>query len=553
MQTLIQLFVAFVNGIRSSVGLVLPMFAEAADFRSWPRWVKFLVHVIALGSILYGLYWLNNHWPFIQKLLKSKATVDVQKVYLPLIFVLIYVLSWLGYFWWKLFNRGDAAEYPDIAAAWADATRKLTQAGIALGDAPLYLIVGHPSSGDDALFLAAGKRELVRAPLAVDSPLRVFASPDAIYVCCAGCSTWGAFVTALTSPEVSGVLDAGDSTDAGKTITPGQALQGVDEKVQEEFYRLLQTQSDRPLTAEEDARLRELGDMIQTTKAGGIRRVSLSNETLSVGPRRLAYLCRLIVQDRRPWCPLNGMMVLLPWGALDSDETCRTALSVLSADLSVARATFRQRYSHFVLVCDLEQADGFDEFRLGFSKVSKEMLKQRIGQRLPLVPDRPAEDVPAVMEQVADWIRLNVLAAWVMKFLRLEWPPEARRATTFIPGFNQKLFQFLHDLFVRGPRLARILSRGLPVEATALPGDTVAALPLVAGCYLAATGRDEKHQAFVPGVFQRMVEAQSAVSWSAEAVSEDRAYSQWTGLLYIAAVLLLAISGGVVYLQFFKT
>lgn len=92
----------------------------------------------------------------------------------------------------------------------------------------------------------------------------------------------------------------------------------------------------------------------------------------------------------------------------------------------------------------------------------------------------------------------------------------------------------------------------MPVEATALAGDNLAALPLVAGCYLAATGRDDKHQAFVAGVFQRLTESQSAVSWSAEALVEDRSYGQWAGLLYIAAALLLAISGGIVYLQFFK-
>ncbi len=548
MQTLIQLFVTFIQSIRSTVGLVLPMFAEAADFRTWPKWVKVLVHVIVLGIILYGLYWVNK-LDFIQNLLKSKVNINIQKVYTPLIFVLIYVLSWLGYFWWKLFNRGDAAEFPDIESAWDDAIRKLAQAGISLGDAPLYLIVGRPASGDDALFLASGQKIDVRAPLAAESPLRIFASRDAIFICCSGSSTWGAFITALTSPEASGTLDTPDGVAAGATITPGQALQGVDEKVQEEFYNLLQTQSDRPLTGDEDARLRELGELIQKTKAGGVRRVTLSNETLSVGPRRLAFLCRLIVRDRRPWCPLNGVMVLLPWGAMETDEICRSALSVLSADLAVARGTFRQRYSHFLMVCDLEQAYGFDEFRRGFPK---DMLKQRIGQRLPLVPDRPPEEVPAVMEQAAEWIRLNVLASWVLKFLRLEWPPETRRTQGFVPGFNQKLFQFLHELFIRGPRLGRIMSRGLPVEATAMPGDTVAALPLVGGCYLAATGRDEKHQAFVPGVFQRLTESQSAVSWSADAITEDRAYSQWTGLLYVVALLLLAICGGVVYLKFFK-
>lgn len=547
MEKLVMFFATFVTWIRGLVGLVLPVFAEAADFRSWPKWLKFLVHCIILAVIVYGLWLLNKH-PFIQNLLKSKATNAIRDIYLPLIFGLIYAITWLGYFWWKLFNRGDAAEFPDIETAWEDAIRKLAQGGYKLGDAPLYVVLGKPTSGDDSLFLASGQRIEVRAPLAVDSPLRIFAGPDAIFVCCSGASTWGAFADALANPEIAS-LEAGNAAGAGATITPGQALQGVDEKIQDEFYRLLQLQSDRALSPDEDMRLRELGETIQSTKSGGVRRVNLSNEILGSGPRRLAYLCRLIARDRRPWCPLNGMLVLLPWAALETDETCRVALGVLATDLAAARTAFRQRYSHFVMVCDLEQAQGFDEFRRGFPR---EMLKQRIGQRLPLIPDRPPEEIPGVMEQAADWIRLNVLASWVLKYLRLDWPPDQRGVGSFVPPYNQRLFAFLNELFIRGPRLGRVLARGLPVEPTAVAGDGLAALPLVAGCYLAATGRDEKHQAFVAGVFQRLTESQSAVSWSAEAVVEDRSNSQWAGLLYLAAVLLLAISGGVVYLQFFK-
>jgi hypothetical protein len=549
MQSIVMFGATFVAWIRGLIGIVLPIFAEAADFRTWPKWFRLLVHAIILGVIFYGLWYLNKQ-PFVQNLLKSRATNAVKEIYLPLIFLLIYVITWLGYFWWKLFNRGDAAEFPDIESAWDDAIRKLAQSGYKLGDAPLYLVLGKPSAGDDALFLASGQRIEVRAPIAVDSPIRVFAGPDAIFVCCSGASTWGSFADALANPEI-GAFDAGGggAAGAGATITPGQALQGVDEKVQDEFYRLLQLQSDRPLTPEEDARLREMGEMIQSTKAGGgTRRVNLSNETLGLGPRRLAFLCKLIARDRRPWCPLNGMMVLLPWAALETDEICRNALGVLATDLATARAAFRQRYAHFLMVCDLEQAPGFDEFRRGFPK---EMLKQRIGQRLPVIPDRPPEEVPSVMEQAADWIRMNVLASWIVKYLRLDWPPDVRGGA-FVPPHNQKLFAFLHEMFIRGPRLGRVMARGLPVETSAVAGDGLAALPLVAGCYLAATGRDEKHQAFVAGVFQRLTESQSSVSWSADSLVEDKSYSQWAGLLYVAAALLVAIIGGIVYLQFFK-
>jgi hypothetical protein len=220
---------------------------------------------------------------------------------------------------------------------------------------------------------------------------------------------------------------------------------------------------------------------------------------------------------------------------------------VLGTDLLTARSSLQLRYPHFVMVCDLEQANGFDEFKRGFPK---DMLRQRIGQRLPLVPDRPPAEVPAILEAAADWIRLNVMSSWVVKFLRLDWPPEARKTTQFVPGYNRKLFQFLSDTYFRGPRLGRLLSRGLPSDSDARTGETVDALPLVGGCYLAATGRDERHQAFVPGVFQRLTESQSSVSWSGSAIDEDARFRRWAMVLFILVIVILLASGAAGYVLF---
>jgi hypothetical protein len=541
MERLIYAFVWFVDRIRQMVGLVIPIFAEAADFRSWPLWVKVLVHVIILALILWGLYILND-LPVVQNLLLTKADATIQRIYLPLIFVLIYLLSWLAYFWWKLLNRGDVPEFEDIQNAWREGVKKLNQTGIGLGDAPLYLVVGRPYSGDDSLFLASQAKIEVRAPNMVDSPIRIFAGRDAIYVTSSGASTWGKFADAMANPENFAAMGGGAAgvTAAGATINPAAVLGFVDDRDKEEFSYLLRLQAERPLTPDEQARLQELGDRINQESKAIVRRVSLPADDLAAGPKRLAYLCQLIKQDRRPWCPVNGVLVLVPWAALDSEEVCRESIPILAGDLSAARKAFQLRYPHLVVVCDLEEATGFDEFRRGFPK---DALKQRIGQRLPLVPDRPPAEVPGVMAQAADWIRQSVMSVWVMKFLQLAWPPETRKTTQFVPSYNRRLFQFLQEIYVRGPRLGRLLARGLPCDPDARPtADPADALPLCGGCYLAATGRDEKKQAFVPGVFQRMTEAQSSVSWSDGAVVEDRSFRRWANVIFFVVLIIAAAS-----------
>ena len=547
MQTLVYLFVGFIDRTRSLVGMVIPVFAEASDFRAWPTWVRVLVTVIVLAVILTGLFFLNR-LDFVKDHLAKYAPDAIKPVYLPILFLLLCALSWIAYFWWKLFNASDAAEYPDIEAAWREGVDKLRENGIAVADLPLYLVLGRPQGGDAALFLASQQKIQFTAPKSESAPVRIFAGPTALFVTCSGASTWGKYIARLADPDAVGGDPSPDATNMNKTITPGQALEGVDQKDQDEFYELIRTQSERALSPAEQARLHQLGSIMKSAGARKQLQVRMGSDELAEGPRRLAYLCRLIQRERRPWCPVNGALVLIPWAALDSDDLARTAVGVLSGDLATARVGLRMVYPQYVMVCDLEQAEGFDEFRRGFTA---QELRGRIGQRMPLVPDRPADEMPGVMETVAEWIRLNVVPAFVLTRLKLEWPPEARKTNRFVPNNNRKLFFFLFDLFSRTPRLGRILSSG--VAAGVAPGATADAeqFPLVGGCYFAATGLDERSQAFAGGVFQRLTEQQSqdAVSWSGAALREDRSLGVRASALSAAAALLALATVAVVYFQ----
>ena len=71
--------------------------------------------------------------------------------------------------------------------------------------------------------------------------------------------------------------------------------------------------------------------------------------------------------------------------------------------------------------------------------------------------------------------------------------------------------------------------------------DEYGSVPMFGGIYLAATGRDGKQQAFVEGVFQRVIESQNAVSWSPEALAEDARRSRLAVVGY-AAVAVLAVA-----------
>jgi hypothetical protein len=342
----------------------------------------------------------------------------------------------------------------------------------------------------------------------------------------------------VSNPSAEPNWGGGAPANPGATLDPGGAFAGADPMLRAEMEDLLRESSRRELSVSENARLRELVDVLQTAQGPARRKIAISEEDRVRQTRRLRYLCSLIRQERRPWCPVNGLLVLVPWEATESDESARVGCGVLEAELRAAREVFQQRYPTFALVCDLETARGFDQFRSGFRP---DMLKQRIGQRVPLVPVGESEEVGALVGNAARWIGLSVLPAWILRFLKLETGPDSRQTPGASSAHNRNLYLLMRGVFERGPRLAEILARGVPPVGGSDEYDSV---PMFGGLYLAATGRDAKQQAFVEGVFQRVIESQNAVSWSPQALAEDAQRNRLAMVGYVAvAALTLAAAG----------
>jgi hypothetical protein len=545
MELVYNLLVRFFDTIRRWVGLILPLFAEAADFRAWPKWLKVVMHLIILAMVLAGLYFLNQN-TLLQKYLLSKGGETLKQIYLPLLFILLYALCWLGFWLYKLLGQEEAGAYPDIDAAWAQATAELRAAGLPLDRLPIYLVVGRPATGEDPLFVASALNLTVRAPAQMmQSPIRIYAGASGAFITCSGASAWGLHAGMLageiTSSEASFASGGGNEA-ATKTLGADAAqIEGLSEDQMADMRRLLAEKVDRELTPEEQGKLREYFEI--SSQAATTKKKSLPPDLKNDGPSRLAYLCRLIRKDRYPWCPINGALALVPFSALESDEACKEAVDVLNKDLAAAREALRLRFVTYVGVCDIETAPGFPEFRRAFPSQS---LKQRIGLRLPVLPDVPTEKIPSEMERAADWIRNHVVRSWVVRFLRLDWPPDERKTKTFIPASNRRLFGFLHEIHTRGPRLGRLLGRGLPIDGRS-EHDPVESLPLVGGCYLMATGRQANDQAFVPGVFQRLVESENTIRWAPRALAEDARYRKLATVGYCILALVVAGLAGFVY------
>ena len=89
-----------------------------------------------------------------------------------------------------------------------------------------------------------------------------------------------------------------------------------------------------------------------------------AQERVRVSPHRdqwsqnLAEL-PLAVTARQPYCPLNGLLVLVPLAATDSDDDAQNTAECLQRDLQTLRAVLKVDCPQFALLCDLEMLCNF--------------------------------------------------------------------------------------------------------------------------------------------------------------------------------------------------
>jgi hypothetical protein len=526
---------AVLNWIRQIFGLIFPLFRQAADFSRWGRWTWYALHFIFIAGIVFGLWYLNNYvgsvreWLF--SMLRSKRA-DITNWFLPLVFLLVYALAWiLRWIWLQLGPDAEIDEFPDITDAFHDGLNRLSTKGVRPVDLPLYLILGRNRAGDEALFQGGQVPIEVFGPARGDPPVRLWAAREAIYVTAPGASALGKFADLLQHGPTEDA--AGSGSDAAKKTLGLGDDESLDATVQE-INALRALARTRELTAEEKARMRELAVAAQQKPKSG--KSALTADLAKEASQRLQYLCKLIGRERRPFCPVNGIIALLPWEALEGEDPVKSATLAIRTDLASARHGLRQCAPVLGLVCDLEETRGFSEFRGAFSA---ENLAARIGQRFPLVPDQPINEQPALYESGANWLGHRLFPGRVYQALQLD----VRDPRSLVA---RNLFHLFRHVQERLPRLGRLLRSGLPLP-TGGPDGLDGPL-LFAGCYLAGTGRDVGQQAFAPGVFERLTENQGVVAWTPGALDDDARYRRRANIgmavVAVAAVGVIAAMWG---------
>jgi len=511
--------------LRRIFGIILPV-GKGVRFGRLSTGARWTLHILFLLAILVVLFFLSK--PLFQGVVRSAS---VQSWWLPVFFLLIYVLAWAAWWLYKLLStEQEFSVFPDIDEAWSEAVKALGQAGLSLTDLPLFVVLGRPEAPEEDLFHAAQLQLVVKQTPRGAAPLHLYASRDAVYVTCAGASLLGKQATILAVeglPEIGSAGSAGDEFDPGKTLMP----RGVGEK--KVIKLVAMTIGRQPTGLERRAMRRE----------GGFKLPDLLKNTpeVELQTARLEHLCRLIVRDRRPYCPVNGVLILVPLGSTDTDADAQQTGEIMQRDLATLQSVLKVHCPLFALICDLETLPGFREFILRLPAKDRE---RRLGQRFPLAPDVNGEALLDLVDSSVQWLCGSLLRDWVFKLFRVETPGRDDLAKA-VAG-NTNLYLLLDELRDRQKRMSRVLKVALARQANG---------PLLfGGCYLAGTGHDpDREQALVAGLFRRLLENQDYVTWTDRAMADDASaervakvgYGVLAGVGAVVAVLLaLVLFGG---------
>jgi hypothetical protein len=434
----------------------------------------------------------------------------IRDYWLPLFAFCSYAMVWLGWLLYRVLSIDVGpvvTEFPDIDRAWTQAIEALERAEILLEETPLFLVLGGTGDGDEPLFQAAGIKALVKqVPHDPTEPLHVTANHEAIWLSCPGASALGERHPLMGEDGIGSTLAtlADQAADPFKTVGAGA---GATLRI-EDFMASLKKAQPQPRTSHHRP------DALDTEKYAS----------------RLRYLCRLIARDRQGFCPINGVLIVMPITASSGDNSPDNLALACKADLAEIFRAFSMRCSVIVLVSDLEKLHGFTDV---VERLPSGQTGKRMGQRFPLLPDLDNAAVSGSIESSVSWISNTLFPSMIYSLFRVE-SPGGENATDVLRA-NSQLYRFLSKIRERQDSTARLVKSSIP----AMPGEPI----LFGGCYFAGTGGNHSAngQAFTSGVLRRLIDEQDNVTWTADAIAEDTSLLRLANGLKIAFLSIIAV------------
>lgn len=455
---------------------------------SWMKYVLELFTVILLFAVLVLINWALG----LQQALRGPT--GLREIWLGLIGLLIYLALRLFFF---ILNQlpTSRAEFPDIQEAFAESLETLAEAGINFRDVPVFLVVGlDPESESDF-----EQSPLVGQAVRIKSrrfPLHIFGDAQGLWITIPGIS---ALVQQRESPtekpatvavpdEPAVEVDLPEDGDAAQFATIGAI--GV-------------------------SGIAGLSTAVRQAQAMGPRiPVRLSSQARELARRRLEYFMKLLRDARGGVCPLNAVLLMLPFDWIRSPEKCRLA-DAAGLDLSVIQRTAGVKCLLLTILTEIEASKEFTSY---VQRLDKSELERRCGCGYPALTSYSPQDGPSLHRWLGDYFERQIYEL----YQRNLHDPE-----------NGILFRFLDQFRSWKNNFSRLMQYALPNEGEPL---------YFGGIYFASLGKvGSATRPFFDGVLAKLRrEHDDVVGWNDQAVHADRWYYNST-LMLMALIAALTV------------
>ena len=490
-----------------------------------PPVVYQIVHLLLVAIIIGLLAFFSRDLPGGENV--DSESPFVRDYYYGIVGFLVYVFVRLLLYVIRLFRIQEEAEFPDIDEAWQAGLKGMSQERFDLQSLPIILVLGLSEQEETSFFAGARLNPTLIAP-GVDrkgSPLRFFASEDALFITCPGVFTVNRQLSYRPSAPAAQSRPFGGGDSDGTQAPMMSAPQSAEATLQPGAYMPGAAAAGQTLQPGQVPGMGGMGGAMGTLQPGQVAAASgsgaapvtstLSNYDLDLCQRRLHYVCRLIARERVPYCPINGGLLIVPLAVADAAPDA--VATALREDLRALHDFLEMLFPLAVVFSGLDQNAGVQDFVQRASKVDP-----RFTDRLRAGSHYSAGH-PITFE-AADW----VIARGVEWFRRWIYSSFAQDPSA---SSNTKLYRLLCNLDARRERLAHFLTSAL---GDAVRGDTVR----LVGCYFSGSDPATRRHIFVKDVLFKLLDEQDDVAWSWSRVRRDQTCRTWT---YAVVGLIVAL------------
>jgi len=425
----------------------------------------------------------------------------------------------------RLWLEGDISRFPDIDYAWKRGLAEMERAGLDITMAPIIVVLGCRDTRDAraladdprqgfrvrgvpedqgsgvAMQWYAGKRAIVLALTFVGQLCELAQLSD------------GATDAHAAEDDEPSVL-----TESGRTMMIGDPRAATPRPVRPQVSRegTAMIEGTMFLPTGEGSKTA----FIAISQPGAIEKAAarMTSDSAAEQQLRLRYLCRLLRNIRRPYCPVNGIIALTPYPHLLREADSQALETALRGDLDVAFQVLAVRCPTAVLVTGMDLDRGFEELcrRVGEERTAK----QRFGKGFELWRPQSDENMHTAVRQAC-----AAFEDWTYKLFR---EPGALEQ----PG-NRDLFALVCRM--RG-RVQQHLMHLLEGCFARTAGEESRLLFL--GCYFSTLGA---RPAFASSLIEKLVDEQDQLEWTNQALRSDARYRLWSKLVMALAVVFLAM------------